>query len=64
LIFTFARGLIEVEGAIPPKAEFSGRDVMMYPFLYPDSLTYLLIKLCILLLVLVFWFAVTSAPAV
>lgn len=37
---------------------------MMYPFLYPDSLTYLLIKLCILLLVLLLWFAVTTAPAV
>jgi hypothetical protein len=37
---------------------------MMYPFLYPDSLTYLVIKLSILLVVLLLWFAVTTAPAV
>lgn len=36
----------------------------MYPFLYPNSLTYLLIKVSILLLALLLWFVVTTAPAV
>jgi hypothetical protein len=36
----------------------------MYPYLYPDSLTYLIVKICVLALVLLLYFAITSAPVV
>jgi len=37
---------------------------MLNTFFYPDSLTYLLIKLVVLALVLLLWFTLTTAPVV
>ncbi len=37
---------------------------MLNTFFYPDSLTYLFIKLMVLAIVLLLWFALTTAPVV
>lgn len=37
---------------------------MLSTYLYPDSLTYLLVKLVVLAIVVLLWLALTTAPVV
>ena len=37
---------------------------MMHTFFFPDGIMYLIVKLCVLVLVLMLWFAATSSSAV
>ncbi len=36
----------------------------MTTFWYPDSLTYLIVKICVLMVALLIWLVVTAEPAV
>ncbi len=35
---------------------------MIHPFLYPDSITYLIVKLCVLFLAVILYLVVTATP--
>lgn len=35
---------------------------MLSTFLYPDSITYLIVKLCVLFLAVLLWLMVTATP--
>ncbi|AFY76134.1 hypothetical protein Ple7327_0704 [Pleurocapsa sp. PCC 7327] len=37
---------------------------MLNSFLYPDSLTFLIVKICVLILAILVWLVFTSAPVV
>ena len=49
------RGLIS-------KDDSPGRDIMINTFLYPDSITYLIVKLCVLFLAVVLYLMLTATP--
>nr|ADN16952.1 hypothetical protein Cyan7822_5065 [Gloeothece verrucosa PCC 7822] len=36
----------------------------MHDLFYPDSITYLIVKLCVLLLAVLVWYLATGAPVV
>jgi hypothetical protein len=36
--------------------------MLLNTFLYPDNLTYLLVKICVLILVILLWLFFTPAP--
>jgi hypothetical protein len=38
--------------------------MLLNTFLYPDNLTYLIVKICVLILVILLWLFFTPAPVV